>query len=140
MYLPVGSSGICVTFKRDELLAAVKKRPGIRARRVRYLKLDQIRDDPPRVRDLAFLKRYPFQKEDEFRLLYESRTDHRDSLDIPIPLSCIDRITLSPWLHKALSNEVKQILRGLPGCRELSVARSTLISNDEWKRTGDAAI
>lgn len=78
-----GSGGVCISFDRDGLLAAVKKRPGVRARAVRYLKLNQIRDDPPAVRDPPFLKRYPFEKEEEFRLLYQSETERHDSPDIP---------------------------------------------------------
>src|ERR1022692_714934 len=57
-----GSSGVCISFHRGELLTAVKKQSGVRARPVRYLKLNEIRDDPPAVRDLPFLKRYPFEK------------------------------------------------------------------------------
>src|ERR1017187_10534860 len=134
-----GSSGVCISFHRDELLTAVKRQSCVRARPVRYLKLNEIRDDPPAVRDLPFLKRYPFEKENEFRLLYESQKEDHDNLDIPISLSCIDRITLSPWLHENLSDQMKSMLRSLPGCKGLSIVRSTLISNEEWKRAGDAA-
>jgi hypothetical protein len=133
-----GASGVCISFNHRELLAVVKKQPGVHARPVRYLKLNEIRDHAPAARDLPFVKRHPFEQESEFRLLYESKTKKRETLDITIPLSCIDRITLSPWLRKNLSLHVKRILWSIPGCRQLVIARSTLISNEEWKRVGDA--
>ena len=91
------------------------------------------------------MKRYAFRDEDEFRLIYESKTEQLSKLDIPISLSCVDRVTLSPWLHQDLSATVKQTLRLIDGCERLTVVRSTLINNEEWKRraqfdgVGDAA-
>jgi hypothetical protein len=29
------------------------------------------------------------------------------TLDVTIPLSCIERITLSPWVHDAFSRDIK---------------------------------
>jgi hypothetical protein len=60
-------------------------------------------------------------------------------LDVAFPLSSISRITLSPWLPSALSDHVKDTLRSIPGCAKLSIARSTLISNQEWKNLGERA-
>jgi len=59
-------------------------------------------------------------------------------LDVLIPLSCIDKIILSPWLPYALFADVQKLLRGIPGCGNLKIARSTLISNDEWENFADS--
>jgi hypothetical protein len=134
-----GASGVSISFHRKELLSEVKKQSGIRAQSVKYLKLNQIRDQILSVRHLPFRKRYPYEQESEFRLIYESKMEHRNTLDVPIPLSCLDRITLSPWMHAGLSQHVKRMLKSIPNCRDLSIARSTLISNEEWKRAGEAA-
>src|SRR5579863_223188 len=65
-----GASGVCISFHRKELLEAAKKQPGLRARSVRYLKLKEIGAEPLETWELPFIKRYPFEPESEFRLLY----------------------------------------------------------------------
>lgn len=105
---------------------------------MRYLKIKQLETAKLKGPDLPFLKRYPFEHEKEFRLIYES-LEERTTLDIPIPLSCIERITLSPWLPKRLSPDVKKVLWSISGCRQIDIARSTLVSNEEWKSFGESA-
>jgi len=135
-----GSSGACISFKRTELFkAALKQEPDLRMRTVEYLTLAKIRHKVLATEELPFLKRYPFQDEEEFRVVYESTKKTISTLDIPIPLPCIYKVTLSPWLPKALSEHLKSSLRSIPGCEKLRIRRSTLISNEEWKRLGDHA-
>jgi hypothetical protein len=107
--------------------------------RFRYLKLTQIRNQVLAPKDLPFLKRWAFQHEEEFRVILESSSEKLSKIDVTIPLTCIDRITLSPWVHHDLSDHVKRILRSIQGCRDLKIVRSTLISNEEWKDLGEAA-
>jgi hypothetical protein len=133
-----GASGVCITFKRDQLLEAVEKESGVRTGPVKYLKLAAMRHMKLATRDLPFWKRYPFEHEREFRMIYESREKVK-SIDIPIPLSCIDRVTLSPWLNQRLCTHVKRNLWSIAGCRNLEIVRSTLISNEEWKNFGESA-
>lgn len=56
---------------------------------------------------------------------------------LPISLSCISRITLSPWLSHPLAKAVKNALRSQKGCGKLKVYRSTLIENESWKQLGN---
>ncbi|WP_394781923.1 hypothetical protein [Undibacterium sp.] len=56
-----------------------------------------------------------------------------------IPLSCIDRISLSPWLHRNLADAAKEAIKSMDGCASLKVYRSTLIGNEEWKTIGGSA-
>lgn len=134
-----GSSGACITFNRAELFEAMKKQDGVRQGSVKYLKLTDIRDRILKTQDLPFLKRYAFEHEAEFSVIYQSSIRSITNLDIPLPLSCIERITLSPWIHEGLFAHVKQILRSINGCANLKVVRSTLISNEEWKNLGESA-
>lgn len=134
-----GSGGVCVQFKRPEFLQAVVRHASLHRRAVRYLKLTQIKSAPLAVTDLPFVKRFAFEHEQEYRIIYESRTIENTTVDFPLPLSCISRITLSPWIHQALYEQVKNMLKSLDGCDGLDVSRSTLISNDQWKRLGDEA-
>ena len=134
-----GSSGVCIRFKRAELLKIIRAQQSIRTGTVKYLTLPEMRDKKPKIRELPFLKRYAFEQEDEFRIIYESKTAIKPMLDITIPLSCIERITLSPWLPQPLSRHIKQTLKSIKGCSELEIARSTLIGNEEWKKLGKSA-
>ncbi len=101
--------------------------------------LNDIRDVNVKVRNLPFLKRSPYGDEREFRIIYESAVEAYDALNIEIPLACIERITLSPWIPSVLSDHVKSTIREIDGCRSLNVFRSTLISNEKWKALGDSA-
>jgi len=134
-----GASGVCIKFKRDDLLAAVGKHAHMHMEPVTYLKLDEIRRKKLKVAELPFLKRHAFEHEVEFRIIYASKTDKLSSLDIAVPLSCIEKITLSPWMHPSLSSYVKETLRAIRGCKDLDIVRSTLIGNAEWKNLGEDA-
>jgi hypothetical protein len=133
-----GPGGASISFKRKELLSAVKKRPGVRIGSVRYSMLKEIRSKRPSLQELPFLKRYPFEDEREFRIIYQSSAKE-SHLDIPISLSCIDKVTLNPWLNKTLFDRVKEMLLSLKGCEGIRVSQSTLISNEQWKKLGEGA-
>ena len=133
-----GSSGVCIEFKRKNLLMAVRG-DRLRAGEVKYPTIRQLRSRQPHVRDLPFLKRHAFRDDMEFRMIYESAKRQVSKLDIPIHLSCINRITLSPWLNPAVASQVKRALWSTDGCGDLDIARSTLVSNEEWKDLGEAA-
>ncbi len=134
-----GSSGVCIQFKRSELLSAVHKQPGMKAKKVRYVTLDEIREMRLASEELPFLKRYAYKHEYEFRMLYESEKVTLPKLDIAIPLSCIDRITLGPWIHPDLFEDVRKLLQSIDSRSKLQISRSTLIGNQEWKNLGEAA-
>ena len=134
-----GSSGACIRFRRDPLLKAVAKKAGITARPVTYLTINEIGNKALKVDQLPYSKRQAYEHEDEFRLVYESKSTKHAAYDVPISLIAIERITLSPWIHPSLSDGVKKTLKSLPGCADLEIVRSTLISNEEWKRIGEEA-
>ena len=134
-----GSSGVCIQFRRGALLNIVRAQPNIRTGTVKYLTLPQMRNKIPAIRELPFLKRYAFEQEDEFRIIYESKTAKKPTLDISIPLSSIERIILSPWLPHPLSRHIKRTLKSIKGCSELEIVRSSLIGNEEWKNLGESA-
>ena len=132
-----GSGGVCVRFTRADVLKALKTQSGLRMGSVRYLKLAAFRRETRKIQHLPFLKRYAFEDEDEFRVIYESKMTRASRLDIDIPLSSIERIALSPWIHPALYRHVKQMLGSIRGCSGLNIVRSTLINNEEWKALGE---
>jgi hypothetical protein len=135
-----GAGGIRVTFKRSSLIETVSCVPEIRSCKVEYKLLSDIKGQRPEIAQLPFLKRYPYGAEDEYRLIYESRTAPQAPVDIDLPLNTIRRVTLSPWMNARVASAVKEILRSIPGCTKLSITHSTLIGNDDWMAYGNAAL
>ena len=129
-----GSGGACIQFNRDKFMAAISKVDGLRAEKVSYRTIQQLRDQEPRLNDLPFLKRYAFQHENEFRLFYPLKTKGELIHRIPVPLSCIDRVILSHWLPKSVSDRVKKTLKSIPKCSKVKIYRSTLVENEDWKK------
>jgi hypothetical protein len=134
-----GSSGVCIEFEPQLLTSVLKKRRGLRMQHVQYLTLRDVREEPLLIDDLPFRKRYAFEEECEFRVIFEAKTKNLTSLDIDLPLSCIARITLSPWIAGPLAEHVRATIKALPGCERIPIPKSTLIANDEWKAHGDKA-
>lgn len=132
-------AGVCVTFKRSALLNAVRDVRELRAGAVSYLKLSEMRERNRTIAELPFLKRLPFQDEREFRMVWHSESDRIQAFDVEIPLSAIERITLSPWLQEPLADHVKFMIRQIEDCAPIRTTRSTLVANAEWKNLGEAA-
>lgn len=130
-----GTDGVRIEFDKATLLAAFKDDRRIVARSVDYREINELKRDPALVvEDLPFLKRYPYRDEKEFRIVYRCGDEAVETKSFPVPLSAIARITLSPWLPLPLADEVRKLLRAIEGCGKLSVARSTLLENESWKR------
>jgi hypothetical protein len=128
-----GSDGTCIEFEKGKLLAAFGDNRKIRANTVNYEKIDILSSIIPTTDQLPFLKRYPYQDEKEFRIIYTDYDVSADSKDFGIDLSAIGRISLSPWMPSSLSKSVARTLRSIKGCEKLKVSRSTLIENEKWK-------
>ncbi|MFC6644671.1 hypothetical protein ACFQBQ_03505 [Granulicella cerasi] len=134
-----GSAGVCISFKRTNLVNALREQSKtVRSSEVEYLKLNESRQlDAHGVNSLPFLKRFPFGDEREFRFIWESKSQRLRTKTLPIPLSCIDRIYLSPWMPESVAESVKETLREIDGVAALRITRSTLIRNDEWQCYGE---
>ena len=84
--------------------------------------------------DLPFRKRIPYEAEREFRIVYVDQEEEVAFKHVAIELMHIQRITLSPWIHKSLSDAVRDTIKEFDGCDRLNVYRSTLIENERWKK------
>ena len=129
-----GSGGACIQFKRDEFMAEIAKVDGLRSEKVKYKTIDALRRAAPTLDELPFLKRYAFQNEDEFRLVYATKTEGQPIHRIKVPRKCIDCVILSPWLPSEVADRVKETLKTIPGCSEVKIYRSTLVENHDWKK------
>lgn len=135
-----GSSGVCITFNQDKLLRALARYSSIKVGSVQYLTLKEARKEVPETGKLPFIKRKPFQDESEFRIIFESKKEQLSTKDVRISLSCIEKLTLSPWITKGLAETLKATLLSIEDCENLHVSRSTLVNNSEWKRIGGGSL
>ncbi len=133
-----GTSGVCIRFDKEILVEHMCRRIGMHVGPTQYKMMDHVRQKPPSLEDLPFLKRYAFRDEREFRLIYESKKTISVK-DFSIPIESIDRISLSPWVNDSLADAIWETIRGLSGCEGLTVGQSSLINNNEWKRIGAKA-
>ena len=133
------TGGVCIVFKKDELLKDLSKENGIRHQLVDYWLIKKIKESRPTVQALPFIKRHAFKHENEFRIIYESCGLETPFFSASIRLECIDRVLLSPWMPKPLADATRKLLRMIEGCSELKIVRSTLINNEQWKKAGREA-
>jgi len=134
-------TGVSIKFDTSVLLKAVKRHVVVRCEPVSYLTMSDMkkRKKTLDVEDLPFLKRSSYRDENEFRIIYESSTEKVKSLPIPIPLECITRITLSPWLPLSLRPSLTKVLHSIEGCAKLEIYRSTLVQNETFLDCGRSA-
>ena len=135
-----GSSGVCISFRRNVLIGVLEANDTVRSGEVEYLKIKSLRNSNIDVARMPFLKRAPYGPEREFRFIYESKATRLHVKQYPIPLNCIDRIYLSPWMPEAIADEVKATLKQIDGVKGIPITRSTLIRNDDWQRYGEAIV
>ena len=143
-----GPSGVCVVFNGAKFLEFAAKLPAncYECRPVQYVpyKSNQVEQDNRLSgafegvsrKNLPFVKRRGFSDEEEYRIVYESKEGLMQSHHMPIDLSMIEKVTLSPFLHDELVDGVKETLRSIPGwARKVTKARMT--DNKTWQRSLD---
>ena len=128
-----GSGGACIVFDKIKFMKSALKVEGLRAEEVQYKTIAELRSSKPKKEDLPFLKRYAYIDEKELRLILGRKNEGPVTFRFSIPLSAIDRITLSPWLPKGVVENVKKTLKSFEGCSSLHIYRSTLVDNEKWK-------
>ncbi len=134
-----GTDGVCIEFERDRMLECVNRIEGIKTQAVRYKKIKDLSKVRPKLHDLPFLKRVPYEDECEFRLVYVGHEEDCDAKEFDIELSCIRVITMNPWMPKPLLEAVRATIQSIKGCANLRVSRTTLLENEQWKRAAHGA-
>ncbi len=99
-----------------------------------YKRVKQVEKEMPPMATWPFVKREPYRDENEFRIIYARRKKSQKTITIGFDLSCINRITLSPWLARPIAENIAQILKKLPGCKALKIKKSTLLENRRWRK------
>lgn len=134
------ASGVCIVFHRARLLEVIDAADGVRHARVKYMRLEEIAAKPPALKRLPFVKRYAFRHELEYRLIYESHRETDPTHVVPIPLDVVQGITLSPWMPPSLLAATREALNAIPGCLNVEITRSELISNSLWMQNAERSL
>jgi hypothetical protein len=131
------SEGICIEIDRAQLTASLKNSDHCAVGAVEYLLVRELaefqRKDLPR---LPFVKRVGYKDEREWRII--SLLDDATAVALPISLepAWIRRIILNPWIHSSLSDNLREMVRKIEGCSDLSIEISQLTNSKRWKSAG----
>lgn len=127
--------GVCIIFNKAMLLEQFDKSKGFDCGSVDYKTIEELRSQRPSVTELPFIKRAGYSDEREFRIIYKDRTKEMASKDVRIPIKCIQKIWINPWMPDPLVQSFRETISSIEGCERLHkyVFRSTLVGNDEWK-------
>lgn len=135
-----GSSGVCINFNPTKLEKIFREFGSVQFKEIKYLTIKEQKQIQPSITELPFIKRIPYKHEKEFRALWESSSQNIKFLDIPIDLTSIIRITLSPWMHPSLKENIATLLKTIKDCKSIPIYRSTLTDNLDWKEYAKKAL
>ena len=126
-----GTSGCCIEFNKTHLDKILKKIPGLKFGPVNYRRLADIQKNHVPLDVIPFVKRWAYRVEEEYRLIYETDQDIK-FFEIDIPLSIINRITISQHMPQQIFETIKKYLKDSSGDPKSKVYKSTLYENSNW--------
>lgn len=136
-----GMEGICLEFERRSLENGLHGVPGIDMRKVDYLKVSDLEAlNPADAGRLPFVKREGFSDEREWRIVLTCDEEAVMAKPVPINLQSINRILLNPWMPPALAENLRGIIRKIPGCESVKIEASRLTNSERWKSAGKALV
>lgn len=133
------ADGVCLLLDPVKLLKAFDGQQGVRHRAVNYEEIEQLPHLKPPIDDLPFIKRYPYEPESEYRILYEDADRKAEFRSFPLLPGTIEAVILSPWMPSALVGSVRGLLKKIDGAARIPMYASTLISNQAWQKVADRA-
>lgn len=131
-----GMEGVCIEFEKAALENAVRGH-GVVAGPVEYLRVRDLEAlTQADAHRLPFVKREGYSDEREWRIVATCKDEPKLTLPIGIDLGSITRLVLNPWMPPVLADNLRAIIRGLPGCAKLKIEASALTNSDRWKAAG----
>ena len=136
-----GMEGICLEFERSLLESNLYAIPSIEMRKVDYLKVSDLEGlSPADAHRLPYVKREGFSDEREWRIVLTCDETALMAQSAPITLRSINRILLNPWMPPALADNLRGIIRNIPGCGSIKIEASRLTNSERWKSAGKALV
>ncbi len=127
------SSGVCIHFRRDEFKQTMRA-AGVKVKKVKYLKLDELVAEDHPMETLPFLKRFGFGDEGEYRAVYQNKAAEDHLKQVQIDLNIIERISLNPWMPAHVFKSVRTTIEALRQGATFTVDHSSLIDNRRWRQ------
>jgi len=132
-----GRDGACIVFKRRPLECYLQDVPNVRFKKIKYIKIKEVKELQADPYELPFLKRWGFRAEEEYRVIVETGERQEEVHMLNLELDWIDRIYINPWLPRPIAQSVIDTLRQLDGCEKLDLRFSRLTDSSTWKAAGD---
>lgn len=125
-----GSSGCCIQFDTEQLNLIFKKKKQLKFRQVEYRLINETKPGTFRLYDIPFIKRRPYETENEYRLIWQG--DQGDYFEVDVPISLVTRVTFSQQMPLTVFETIKSMLiRNYPVLKG-KIFRSTLYENQTW--------
>jgi hypothetical protein len=126
-----GISGCCIEFDGIRLLESFQGMSGFRWGHIEYKKIREVETMELDTDRIPFIKRKPYRFEEEFRILWEGKTD-QTSMDVDIELDAINKVTISQKMPSDVCASMKELLRHEIRDQSLKINTSTLYKNNRW--------
>lgn len=147
--------GVKLTFKFDELLESIKKNTEVDGIFLSHFVCYKSRKDvlKANISELdkkywpLFIKKKAYKNEREYRFacIVDAKMKEFGKIVCPqkIPLSCISRITISPYVQKSVAHDVIKLLKAYIESLDadkkflnIEIQRSTMMFDREWLKVG----
>ena len=125
-----GPSGCCIEFNGKKLINIFKQNENLRHGVIRYKKIKDLYKSFTALNKIPFRKRVPYSTEGEYRLIWESFTD--DKFEIDVPIEIITRITFSQHIPVPVFETLRILLQNRYGVPSDKIRRSTIYENKRW--------
>ena len=125
-----------ISFDREKLIKEIKSTKGIHFGDIVYKKINVLKKEMEAneitLGSIPFIKRWPYHKEEEYRIIWEGKKQDNDLKQIKISLDSIISITLSDKYTKEKADSYKNEIKSIKGLNLVSVTRGTIHEYDRW--------
>jgi len=122
-----------IIFNRDLLIDSIPNNNEYISGEVDYVLLNKFESRVTDIKQIPFVKRYPYRDEDEYRIIWQSNNENKDKQYLPIPDLCIKQISIGPGLSPDRFITVKREIKSK--CKyDINVYRTTVTENNRWKK------
>ena len=137
-----GVNGVCIELDKHHIVEEFKKKckeDGIAPIHgcIKYVRIGELKNNPPGADDLPFRKWFPYRDEREYRIVCASKKSLPEDWGFKIDLDCIDNISLSPWMPATIERTLISNLQSISDRKDLCISRSRMIDFHDWKAVAD---